>query len=114
MIKQEIITTLSEIKEDLPIIPVVSGQVCDSDYDYGFYFGNIACIEVGEWTRYNGHIYTRDEEEDLATQFILDYPDDNEFANLDDAEFDNWVKSKLSKLDWHKSIFVHVGEYKGI
>lgn len=112
MTKQELIKTLSEIKEDLPIVPVVSGSIYDSDEEYSYYLGNVTCVEVGSFTEYDGKIYTNDPAyiDDLEDAIILN-TDEEEYKDLTEEDFEKWLKSKTLALDWHRAVLLYIGEY---
>ena len=90
---------------DLPIVPMVNGEVCWDDYRY--WLGSFGRAEVTEWVCVNERFYTRDEqdeiEDELSDTLCDDYPD------MSDEEFFKMIHEKVEALPWKKAIIVYIG-----
>lgn len=120
---------LEKVKDnpDLPIIPLVDGEVCVNDGN-AYYMAEWGISEVGEYTEYNERVYfNRDEfEEDyydynddfLRAEFGYDprmsYGDKSKYT-LEQLEANNIAKKKLndylaaeSEARFKKAILVYI------
>lgn len=90
---------------DLPIVPMVDGEVCCGE---GMYWqGSFGSADINEWVCVNERFYTRDEQDEIEDELsdILcdDYPD------MPDEEFFKMIHEKVEALSWKKAIIVYIG-----
>ena len=87
---------------DLPVIPMVSYEVCGDD-SYCYWLGSFHRCEIGEYALFKDRFYTDKEEleEDYADHIMEDYPD------MSDEDFFTMVKEK-TKDWWTKAIIVYI------
>lgn len=90
---------------DLPIAPMVDGEVCQGD-TWRYWLGSFGRAEVTEYVCANECFYTRNDqdclEEELANTLCDDYPD------MSDEEFFQMIHEKVEALPWKKAIIVYI------
>ena len=90
---------------DLPIVPMVDGELCPEEFSY--WIGSFGHSEVNEWVCVNERFYTRDDqdviEDELSDTLCDDYPD------MSDEEFFKMIHEKVEALPWKKAIIVYIG-----
>ena len=72
---QNLKTLLKQINDnpELPIIPMVNGEVCCDD-EYAYYMGGWGSSEVGEYTEYDEKVYFDRDEFEEARHPQVDAP----------------------------------------
>lgn len=89
---------------DLPIVPMVDGEICLDDC--GYWQGSFGRAEVNEWVCVNERFYTRNDqdviEDALSDTLCDDYPD------MADDEFFKMIHEKAEALPWKKAIIVYI------
>ena len=90
---------------ELPIVPMVDGEVCQED-SYGYWLGSFGRSEVNEWVCVNERFYTRNDQDELEEQFSDDICDD--YPDMPDVEFQKMVHKKVEALPWKKAIIVYI------
>lgn len=96
---------LMQENPDLPIVPMVDGEVCE-DGD-GYWMGSFGYAEVNEYVYVKDRFCTRDYQEDIEDYLSDDLCD--EYPDLSDEDYSEMVHRKAEALPWKKAIIVYIG-----
>lgn len=91
---------------DLPIIPMVSYEICCGDYNYWMASFSTCCVDeyiIDEWYGDGCVRFKSDEEEDTIVEGIAEY----KYGDCTDV--DNWKRAEdYLKILWKKAIIVYI------
>lgn len=89
---------------DLPIVPMVDGEVCCDD---GMYWqGSFGRAKVNEWVCVDEHFYTRDDQDEIEILFSNTLCDN--YPDMPDDEFFKMIHKMIDDLPWKKAIIVYI------
>jgi len=104
---QEFIKLVQE-NPDLPIVPMVYGEIVDGDH-YSYWMGSFCGCEITEYVCFEGYqgdrFYTRDEQDEIEEYFA----NSEVLVDLSDEEAFRIAHEQAEALDWEKAIVVWIG-----
>lgn len=89
---------------DLPVIPMVDGEICFDDYAY--YLGVWGPVSVDEYLICKRYGYVAFKSDDDVFDVLEKYLTDEEFAKLPESE--NKCRPYYDNLPWIKAIIVKI------
>ena len=89
---------------DLPVIPMVDGEICSDDYAY--YLGVWGPVSVDEYLICKRYGYVAFKSDDDVFDVLEKYLTDEEFAKLPESE--NECRPYYDNLPWIKAIIIKI------
>lgn len=89
---------------DLPVIPMVDGEICSDDYAY--YLGVWGSVSVDEYLICKRYGYVALKSDDDVFDVLEKYLTDEEFEKLPESEED--CREFYDNLPWIKAIIVYI------
>lgn len=104
MINGKELLKLIQENPDLPIVPIVCGEVVQDDCKH--WLGSVSNVEVNEWVYVDEQFYTRDDQYDIEGHFIDKYCAEAECAY--NPQISEIAREKAEALPWKKAIIVYI------
>lgn len=106
MTRQESVNKLIKLAQEhpeLPVIPMVDGEICEDEYSY--WMGSFGCVEIGEYVVGKKHYHVHDDDSygfaDVLNDTIGGSFDWNDKQYVD-------ILSNYCDLPWEKAIIVYI------
>lgn len=111
---QQLLKLVAE-NPDLPILPMIHGEVCQDDCHY--WSAEIKCCEVNEYVIYDDYgsprVFFKDDTDDLYEEIYDEYYDEIKRETISEREREEYAESRalerIDSLAWKKAIILFIG-----